>query len=227
MSIDNPIELISIHIPKTGGRSLLDVLLKEYGKNLDYRHEREEFFPEDRFGELRLDTFPTYVRAFHAHLMVRQVMPLIKLHNPKVITWVRDPVERIISNYYFFMQRIREGGANEKQMKKRDYTLVEYATEGRKSNRMSAFLEGMSPEEFFFIGILERFQDDMDELAGKMGWKSRGPYKHVNDNAGFKHNNDCATQYKEIGDDIRREIERLNEEDVRLYNEVKLMRGVE
>jgi len=197
-----------------------------YGEDLDYRHEREQFFPDRRFDELKLDTFPGYVRAFHAHLSIKQVMPLIREHNPKIITWVRDPVERIISNYYFFMQRIREGGANEKQMKKRDRTLLEYAAEGRKSNRMSAFLEGIELKDFFFIGVLEQFQDDMEELISRMGWNVSGPFAHVNDNAGFKHNNDCATQYKDIDDNMRQALAAMSDKDMQLYEEIKAMRGI-
>lgn len=223
---DLNIELISIHIPKTGGRSFGEVLKKEYGNTLDMRHEREDFYPDGRFGDLKLDIFPSHIRCLHCHLSARQLMPLIKEHRPKVITWLRNPVDRIISNYYYFMQRIREGKANERQMKKRDYSVVEYAAEGRKSNRMSAFLEGMDLKDFYFLGVLENFNADMKELSEKMGWSYSGTPIHENSNIDFKMNNDCTTQFKDIDKFIRFELEELNNRDMEMYNEVKAMRGI-
>jgi hypothetical protein len=225
-NIDMQLELLSVHIPKTGGRSFGEVLKREYGDATDLRQRRSDFFPDGRFGELKLDVFPSHIRCIHSHLSVRQLMPLIDKYSPKVITWLRDPVERIISNYYFFMQRIREGNANEKQMRKRDYTFMEYATEGRKSNRMSEILEGLELKDFFFIGILENFDADLKELSAKMGWSYSGVPIHKNSNYDFKMNNDCATQYKDIDKFMRFDLEQLNHRDVELYNEVKAMRGI-
>ena len=41
------VELISIHIPKTGGRSFHEVLKQVFGASLDQRYEKQHFFPED------------------------------------------------------------------------------------------------------------------------------------------------------------------------------------
>ena len=225
--VSGKIELISIHIPKTGGRSFLEVLKQVYGNALDIRHEREHFFPNGRFSQINDEIFPDHIRGIHAHLSVSQLMPVIEKHDPRIITWLRDPVERVISNYYFFMKRLRTGNANERQLRKKNYTLLEYAKEGKKNNRMDAFLEGMELHDFFFIGILERFEADMEELITKMGWPRAKSFSHVNSNAGFKHNNDCKTQYSDIDDEMRHELAMLNDLDIKLYNDVKKMRGIE
>ena len=225
-SVSGKIELISIHIPKTGGRSFLKVLEQVYGNALDIRHEREHFFPDGRFSQIKNDIFPDHIRGIHAHLSVSQLMPVIEKHGPRVVTWLRDPVERVISNYYFFMKRLRTGNANERQLRKKNYTLLKYATEGKKNNRMAAFLEGMELHDFFFIGILERFDADMEELITKMEWPRTKGFSHINSNADFKYNNDCKTQYSDIDDEMRYEIALHNDLDIKLYNDVKEMRGI-
>ena len=153
------IEVISLHIPKTGGRSLHGIYKQIYGNALDLRNERDQFYPDKEFlMPLNLE-FPEHIRGIHAHLTVEQVRPIIEKYNPKVITWLRDPVERVISNYYFFMKRIRSGRAPERQLRKKDVTLLEYARKPRKTNRISEFLKGMELEDFFFIGLLERYEE--------------------------------------------------------------------
>ena len=101
---NNMIELISLHIPKTGGRSLRRVLKNVYGDTLDLRQEIHDFYPDVKTSPPLEDDFPDHTRAIHAHLSIRHFMPIIQAHNPKVITWIREPVERMISNYYFFIK---------------------------------------------------------------------------------------------------------------------------
>ncbi|MCK4568777.1 MAG: sulfotransferase family 2 domain-containing protein [Bacteroidales bacterium] len=220
------IELISIHIPKTGGRSIRRILRNIYGDSLDLRHEREHFFPEGTHAPpLEID-FPEDIRAIHAHLSITQFMPVIKEYQPKVITWIRNPVDRVISNYYFFMLRIRENKVEKKQLSKKNYSLLEYAAETRKGNKMATFLEGMDISDFYFIGILEQIGADVNKLVSMMGWPKNVKIIHINSNYKFKHNNDCTTQYKDINEKIRHEIALLNQEDIELYHEVKKMRGI-
>jgi len=206
---------------------LHDIYKQIYGDALDLRNERDQFYPDREFlMPLNLE-FPDHIRGIHAHLTVEQVRPIIEKYNPKVIVWLRDPVDRVISNYYFFMKRIRQGRAPERQLRKKDVTLLEYARKPRKTNKISDFLKGMELEDFFFIGLLERFEEDILELASKMGWTQQITFPHTNSNVDFKLNNDCKTQYKDIDEKMRQEIARLNHIDVKLYNDVKKMRGIE
>ena len=106
---DKGIELISIHIPKTAGRSFHEVLKRVYGGSLDKRYEKKHFFPDPVKKEQLSGVLPAGIRGIHGHLTISQVRHLIDKNQPKVITWVRNPVDRVISNYYYFMKRIRDG----------------------------------------------------------------------------------------------------------------------
>lgn len=221
------VEFISIHIPKTGGRSFHAVLRQVYGDSLDRRYEKEHFFLKGNRKAAGIITLPEGIRGIHGHLTIKQVRHIIESDGPRVVTWVRDPVERVISNYYYFMKRIREGEVKEKQRAKADMTLHEYAIQPKRQNRMSMILDGMQPEDFFFIGITERFEEDLRALCRMMGWPEMEEVPHINVLASFKLNNDCATQYRDIDDSMRNDIAALNAEDMILYEKIKKMRGIQ
>ncbi len=223
----NDLQLISIHIPKTAGRSFHEVLKIVYGESLDKRYEKEHFFPEKNFDGLLSDKLPDDIKGIHGHLSVSQVKPLIEAYHPRVITWIRDPVERVISNYYYFMKRIRDGNTPDKQLSKKDYTLLEYAAQPKRQNRMTEILKGIELQDFFFIGIMEQFDQDIKELGLLMGWPAIESIPHVNDSAAFKSNNDCRTAYEDIDKAMRNEVAQFNEADIKLYNNVKVLRGLQ
>ncbi|MEN8223766.1 MAG: sulfotransferase family 2 domain-containing protein [Bacteroidota bacterium] len=222
----NRVEIVSIHIPKTGGRSFHKVLKQIYGRSLDQRFEKHHYFPKSgNKGDIKLD-LPKGIRGIHGHLYISQVLHIIEKDNPKVISWVRNPVDRVISNYYYFMKRIREGDTPDRQKEKENFSLLEYAAQAKRRNRMSAILSGIELDDFFFIGIMEQFEKDISELASLMGWTDITEIPHINNSSDFKFNNDCKTQYGDINNDMRNEVAALNENDIKLYKKIKSLRGV-
>ena len=219
------IEIISIHIPKTAGRSFHRILKQVYGESLDKSYEKEHFFHGKSDDLILKDELPDGIKGIHGHLTIAQVKHIIELEEPKVITWVRVPVERVISNYYYFMKRIREGNTTEKQRSKINYKLLKYAAQPKRCNRMTTILDGMDIKDFFFIGIMERFDKDIKTLGKMMGWPDNIEIPHLNDSSSFKMNNDCATQYKDIDVEMRFEIARLNEADMNLFNNILKLRS--
>ena len=220
------IEIISIHIPKTGGRSFHEILKQVYGQSLDQRFEKHHFFPDKDKDDTVIVKLPDGIKGIHGHLNIKQVKHIIDKDNPKVITWVRNPVDRVISNYYYFMKRIREGDTPERQQDKISYSLLEYAAQPKRRNRISMILEGIDLKDFFFIGVMEQFDHDIQILSNLMGWPQDMGVPHINDSSSFKHNNDCTTQYDDIDEAMRMTLANLNDADMLLYAEIKKMRGI-
>lgn len=219
------LELISIHIPKTGGRSFYEILSQVYGSALDQRQSRKDFLP-GLINQHLDDSLSSDIKVIHGHLTVEQANKVIIKFHPKVVTWVRNPIDRIISNYYFFMKRIRDGKAAEKQKKKINFSLIEYARLPSRRNKMVEILHGLPLEEFYFIGIFEQFENDIRELATKLGWPKPHKVPHINDGSFFKYNNDCTTQYNDIDEQMRHEIASFNKFDIKLYKDIKKIRGI-
>ena len=130
---------------------------------------------------------------------------------PPVVTWLRDPVERVISNFYYLQKILKELLAEEENdldiLSKMQKTLVEYASARKARNRMSKFLEGIELRQMLFVGISEVYDDDLSDLAGMLGWPGFEPCRH----------NITGGDKLKVSEAIREEIRRLNLEDVELY----------
>ena len=103
------VELVSIHIPKSAGTSFFASLKRAYGKEsvarVDIPIRRN---PSRRARGARAPAvLPPSTRVVHGHFRPRD-LPAAYGIGPEipVITWMRDPVERVISNY-FYLQMVR------------------------------------------------------------------------------------------------------------------------
>ena len=90
------IELLFIHIPKTGGTSLEDYLREKYKETLLSGYGNN-ILPEDGLqkNSLQHQTYSTIYKY-------RDILEVDFNSNLKVITIVRDPYDRIISDLFFF-----------------------------------------------------------------------------------------------------------------------------
>lgn len=211
--LPNQLELVSLHIPKTAGTSFRAVLERVYGKRLarlDIRH-----------GEMLLDgkqflgsALPSGVRAVHGHFMYRNLEQAIDMKSRRVpvITWLRHPVQRVLSNYFYLSARMGDAmneahsGTNLRMNMQR--SLIEFARTDYARNRMSRFLEGIALEDLFFIGIVEHMDEDLVRLASMLGWPVMEAPK-----------NNITGDYPEtVPPEVLDEIAQLNADDMALYN---------
>ena len=213
------LELVSIHIPKTAGSSFFRMLKQSYGKNGVLRLNTMNL-PEDRQEEVLVELKSiTLPKVIHGHVKLSQLDYIIREYQPKIITWMREPVDRVISNYYFAMQRVRDGKALTRKAHTRDFSLLEYARIEENRNRASMLLEGSKLEDLFFIGFYEELEQDTRKLCQLLGWADFFQMPHQKSGSDFLENNDCKTQFQEITEEMRQEIAELNELDVILYKQ--------
>lgn len=210
------IELLSVHIPKTAGTSFRKTLTEVYGENAVLRVDlppKSQIDPEDPFDPLK-GKIKKDVRVLHGHFnakRLREFYPAIPT-DVTMITWVRDPVDRVISNYYYLRQRIREEieqnttlnvGITNRMVK----TLMEYAIQEVARDRMAKFLEGTALEDFAFVGVQEQYTQDLRYLAKLLDWPDYTEFFH----------NVTVNKYEEIDAATREEIRALNPRDWELY----------
>jgi len=207
------IQLISIHIPKTAGRSFHRILCDVYGERYVLNVLRKDYeIPGRRVSEL----VTPEMRVIHGHFRYSDIRDIVEGGNFPIVTWLRDPVERVISNYYFFIRRVRSGAVPQ-SMHRSEETLLDYARLEGSRNRMAEFLRGLALEDIYFIGITEHFSEDVRYLADMLGWGDVNPV-HLNSNREYRE------KHGEIDELTRTEIERLNQEDMRIYSEALRLR---
>gem|GEM_PF-378007 len=211
--------LISLHLPKTGGVSFRRALEKVFGNRLriDY-------------GDLPINTpvlkrrclallkcawnpllFATArkIDCIHGHFLPLKYR---LLRDAAFITWLRDPVERVASHYYFWKRSYdpKNLPSLHKKMLRENWSLERFCLGPEVRNFYSQFLWGFPVERFDFIGITEHYEEDFDFFFRKY-FKTAMPMARENVNEERREGS-----YFPDGD-LRRKIEAYHEKDMRVY----------
>lgn len=214
------VKLISIHIPKTAGTSFFHSLKKQYGNQ---KVARIDIYDNRiRINKIPVDSAYVYknTTVIHGHFTIDSLNNYLSLPvNTPIITWLRDPVERVISNYYYLSKRLDEELMEEKKglniLSKMRRSLLEYAQDERNCNRMSKFLKGIDIKDFFFIGTVENYDEDIQELGRKLNWSTLEIVTH----------NITGTSNKSVVDEQTKALIRsYNKKDQALYEQALALR---
>lgn len=211
------IKLVSIHIPKTGGSSFNEVLNSNYGEDHVQYFFREDLIEVKEKKVSISEKISPEIEVLHGHFHYKEMKSVIKKDNPKIITWLRDPVERVISNYHWWHYDINNNPAHGIEGRSIE-PLEVYITRKETQNKMSRFLDGIKLEDLDFIGFLESFKEDLSSVSTQFNWKEL-PIAHKKNSKNF------IKQKIEIGDDIRNKIKDLNKKDVKLYEKAQVLMG--
>lgn len=202
--------IISVHIPKTAGvafRSFLEKLIPIERIHAS-RHVVESVVEGIPIGK---DVAPSYristnVKAVHGHFRAT-AFDDIPGEFQKVV-WMRHPVERVISHYYFWRNKWKAdyGSAYRERVATGRSNLEEFSWKTR--NLISIFLNGVRPEDFSFIGIVENFDVSLKAFCKEFNL----PYSKADIlNATAKKENPSV--------DLRKKIAEHNQEDMEIYNQ--------
>jgi hypothetical protein len=215
------LELLSIHIPKTGGTSFYDMLRQAYGEEavgISYRR-RDVIKAREEYGSLAA-SIPPSQKVLHGHLFYYELKEIHQLSGAKVICWLRDPIERVISNYRFFIHRLQNPEINpavyELNKHRVNESLLKYASYRENRNVMSQYLKGLPLEQIDFIGFLDHFEEDVQRLEKILNWE-RVQLPHLNKGA--------IKRSHELTDKEVQKLTRWNKRDITLYNKAKELSG--
>src|SRR5436190_17472156 len=171
------IELISVHIPKCAGTSFSTTLRRLYGKSLLGDQVDQPMDPEMPFQknfaawkeEQDRKPAPQGIRAIHGHFWAGKYDR--QAPDAKRITWLRHPIKRLLSHYYFWLSKPELAHALHKHVMENKLSLVEFAELPQLRNLMqNIFLRDRSLDGFDFVGVSEHFQEDLDVLCRQMNW---------------------------------------------------------
>ena len=195
--------ILSVHIPKTAGVSIRNLLKEHFGPGFVTYY----WTLTDAWGR-NVPDVPVSASCVHGHFQSDEFTG--KFPQAKLITWVRDPVDRVVSSYYY---RLREPDWKHpvcQVLHQQKLSLGDYAALPQVRNEMIHFFGSKKPEDFHFIGFVEEFERSLDAM-GKLLKMAACPPRHDNRNP-----EKTALRY-ELDPALRLKIMELNEQDVDLY----------
>ncbi|NET78599.1 glycosyltransferase [Okeania sp. SIO1F9] len=161
------VELISVHVPKAAGTAFRQVLLQVYGTQ-GVLTDKTNMFEDNMPATIHWQT-----KVIEGHFRAGKYDKLFP--ETKRITWLREPIHRLISDYCF--RHI--SNPTKEYLNKQD--LLKFAENN--SNLMAYCVNGKSLDYFDFVGITEYFEEDLLALKNLLGWsdyqviyQNRNPY---------------------------------------------------
>ena len=155
--------LISIHIPKCAGTSFRHVLQQAYGQRL-YLNYGGIFSRE----QSRPGLIPPATECVHGHFLADALDDLVE--NATYLTWLRHPVERVVSNYFHFLRNPDLRDTCCRALYENNLSLREFAELDWMRNEATRYLSSTSLADMEFIGVAERFGESMKICAEQFGW---------------------------------------------------------
>jgi hypothetical protein len=210
--------IISLHLPKTAGTSFSKALEDHFGTQLlkDYADLpiNTPVFERNRaalkagigIGDRGLDG----ITCVHGHFLPLKYLLLADKADLRFITWMRDPVERLLSHYYFWKRTYDPQNAPRlhRLVHEENWSIERFCLGPELRNLYGQFLWGFPLERFDFIGITEFYGVDLAFFSQKYLGVHLEPYW---ENAGG------SRAHYRIDPGLRRQIEVYHAYDMSLY----------
>jgi hypothetical protein len=150
--------IVSLHIPKTAGTSLLVA----YRAAFDDRLLEYNIDPESMLSRSREDIKSRF-DIVHGHLNAA-ALNLVMDKDAVVVTFLRNPVQRVLSSYFFHKNPEVKNELGE-QVRRQSMPLKEFADTPSQCNLQARMVQMVGLERLNFIGISEQFSKSVERLS--------------------------------------------------------------
>jgi hypothetical protein len=212
--------IISLHLPKTAGSSFRFALATHFGRALllDYADPPIMSVPayERNRGALKAsirngNRGRPGIECIHGHFLPLKYLLLGARQEVTFITWMRHPVERMVSHYRYW-RRIydpRKAQGLQQTVVEQAWSLERFCLGPELRNFYAQFLWGFPLEQFAFVGITEFYEEDLAYFSREYLGTTLDLHR---ENVGHR----AGTRY-EIDPGLRAQVERHHDWDMELY----------
>lgn len=220
--------LLSLHLPKTGGTTF-KYLMREIYK--DQMIEIKGGFVNHVDDSIKREVEKK--QSEHASCVIYGHYYLDKFHavypQAKLAVWLRDPVQRLLSQY-FYKERTGDGVGYTEEELHNEGNIYKFVSQPDRQNIMSNMIGNHKIEDFDFVGLTEEFDKSMDLFSKIFSTKKAYTHKSkiILGIVKFFKMNEIHVKYKnrnpnrksgeyEISENLRQAILDINKEDTALY----------
>lgn len=208
--------IISVHLPKTAGTSFAAALDGHF--RIRFLRDYSDFpiitpQPERNRAALQAslrnaESEFADVECIHGHFLPIKYLLLVHKREVKFVTWMRHPVDRVLSHFYHWKKSYSPRSAPlHRRVVEENWSVERFCLGPEVRNLYWQFLWGFPINYFDFIGITEFYEDDL----AYFGQHYLGAYikaKRLN----VRKHRAC-----QIDRSFRNEIEAFHDRDMELY----------
>lgn len=201
--------MIFLHIPKTAGTSFrvsamqyfgTKSILRDYGRDSKNTSKviMEHYYLNHDIARLRrIGSKRKFITGHYPATRYKEIFP-----NSPIVTFLRDPVERVVSEYYHFRKDPGYGKS-----------LKQHYRHKKNQNIQVKSLDGLPLSELDFVGFTESYNASLALFNETFDTQLEAQEMNKGN---YKNNNSPMATASEL-----QEIAELNWQDIELYNESK------
>ncbi|MBM3534062.1 MAG: sulfotransferase family protein [Alphaproteobacteria bacterium] len=210
-SDDQPLELLSLHVPKALGTSLAEVLVGHYGRERivgDYAISLEGSPPAMRFWRPVLKTSTAVI---HGHFPAIRYAGMAARRR---VTLLREPLQRLLSHFFFWQAQPRHGNPLHDRVLDEHLGLIDFAKLPAIRHFYSeTIFGGCDMASFDLVGIVEELERDWPRFQRLTGIAAPLPHRNRNRYPGY-----TDLKARALADlRLMRELRRILAEDIAFY----------
>ncbi|MEH6581986.1 MAG: hypothetical protein V7754_08625 [Halioglobus sp.] len=167
--------IISTHMPKTAGLSFRATLEECFGAG--FRHDYSDY-PLNNQPPVRHSAAMEHnlslagnladyagIECIHGHFLPFKYLVLADHMDCRFVTWMREPVARLVSHYYYWHRAYDAGSDSTADLHRRvveeEWSLEKFCLAPELRDIYAQFLWGFPPQRLDFIGITEFYEEDL------------------------------------------------------------------